>query len=721
MSLLKAQRKASKKIKKRLSKFGIALLWGQIRSGKTRAFLDASKEYKTLVITKKDSQGGILSEAKEIGVEVDVINYHSVQKKNPDDYDLVVLDECFKGSTEILTPRGWVRFDELLEGEKVAQTDLKGNMNFTRPLRNIKKKYDGDMVTQTSQRGSGFSITATPNHRQPFSTPTMDKKRVFTFNNLPKTFKLPCALGTPNKIGTLSQNEKQLICYQADGTNHSGKRGLFTFSKKRKLKEFAAIFPNASEVKCSQGCSENVKPRKRFTAVVKNKSKKLADNFKLDEFSKEKAYAFIKEVVKWDGYIISEESWYYSCVDIENVNFVNAVAVIAGLHTYQSVQKDDRKATYSNVHRLFMTFRHDYNFQKTEKTIERFKGYVYCVEVPTSFIIVKQNGRVFISGNCHLYIASATPKFKPIWKEVVKFTRGKKTIFASGTPTPETYAGLYTMLALSTYTPFPYKRFTLFFADYGIPSVTYTADREVACYKKTHSEKIISKIKHLVVNITREETGHMYEAIDVYHHISMSKEQEKLLKSLNKKFMWREPKTKANKNDRLLILADTPVKMLGKSHQIAGGVSVKCEPKASVNPDWDGKDEDTQFMYAPRTFTFKKTPPKVKYIQDNFDPETTIILSYYRSEQALLAKLFPHTGSVVKLSTGVDLSHYKTMVVYSMGFSSANYEQVRGRLMNVKRKTQMTVHYLTSGIDEYVLEAVKAKENFTSRWYKKNH
>ena len=415
MSLLKAQKKASKKIQKKLSKFGIALLWGQIRSGKTRAFLDASRQYKTLVITKKDSQSGILSEAKEIGVEVDVINYHSVHKMNPDDYELIILDEA------------------------------------------------------------------------------------------------------------------------------------------------------------------------------------------------------------------------------------------------------------------------------------------------------------------HLYIASATPKFKPIWKEVVKFTRGKKTIFASGTPTPEGYAGLYTMLALSTYTPFPYKRFTLFFADYGIPSVTYTADREVACYKKSKSELIISKIKHLVVNITREATGHKHEAKDVYHAIAMSKEQKKLLKSLDKKFMWREAKTETNKDDRLLILADTPVKMLGKSHQIAGGVSVKCEPKASANPNWDGKDEDKEFLYAPRTFTFKKTPPKVKYIQDNFDPETTIILSYYKSEQEMLAKLFPHTGSVTKLSTGVDLSHYKTMVVYSMGFSSANYEQVRGRLMNVKRDTPMTVHYLISGIDEYVLKAVKAKENFTSRWYKKNH
>ena len=403
--LNKAQLKASKQIKKRLSQFGIALLWGQIRSGKTRAFLDASDGFRVLVVTKKDSQAGILSEAKEIGVTVDVINYHSIGKKNPDDYDLIILDEC------------------------------------------------------------------------------------------------------------------------------------------------------------------------------------------------------------------------------------------------------------------------------------------------------------------HLYISTATPKFKPIWKEVVKFTRGKKLIFASGTPTPETYAGLYTMLALSTWSPFPFKRFTLFFAEYGIPSKTYTGTQEVPCYKKTQTEKLLSTIEHLVVRLTRVDTGHIHEAEDVLHHVSMNKKQKKILDKLDKHDIWEK--------GEIEIYTDTPVKALTKAHQIAGGVSVQAEPIGSLNPNWDGEDDNTEFLYKPMTYHFKKTPPKVKYIKENFDPETTMILSYYIDEQKYLAKLFPHTGSVTKLSTGVDLSHFKTMVIYSMGFSSANYEQVRGRMMNVKRTTPISVHYLISGIDEYVLEAVKKKENFTSRWYKK--
>ncbi len=335
--------------------------------------------------------------------------------------------------------------------------------------------------------------------------------------------------------------------------------------------------------------------------------------------------------------------------------------------------------------------------------------------------------KLIILDECHLYIASATPKHPPIWKEVVKFTRGKFCIFASGTPTPEGYAGLYRMLALSSWTPFPFKRFTEFFKVYGIPSQTYLGDRAVPCYKKTKVNLITSKIEPYVVRLNRKETGHKHEAKDVIHEIPLNKLQKKMVKKLEKKHNW------SNKDYE--ILADTPVKLLTKLHQIAGGIAVNVEPLRLDNPDFKPlpkkkikkmtDDEliaydESKYIYKEQVYHLEERSPKIKYILDNFNPENTIILSYYKEEQEYLAKLFPHTGSVTKLSTGVDLSHFKTMVVFSMGFSSANYQQVRGRMMNINRKQKIKVHYLISGIDEYVLKAVKGKENFTSRWFKRN-
>ncbi len=338
----------------------------------------------------------------------------------------------------------------------------------------------------------------------------------------------------------------------------------------------------------------------------------------------------------------------------------------------------------------------------------------------------QEDYQLIICDESHRFISPSQAKAPIIWKEVVQFTKNKFLILASATPTSEGFGGLYYQLGLSSWSPFPYKRFTLFFKDYGIPTDTYTGTRLVPSYKKTKVDKIRNDMKHLVVKLTRKKTGHEFESKDVLHKVSMTKEQKKITDILSEDKVYTKKK--------LEVLTDTPVKMLGKLHQVAGGIAVKAEPKGVKKTNFEPKPkhivkamtdselvayEKSKYNWFEQLVKFKKTPPKVDYIQENFDPETTIILSYYKHEQEYLSKLFPHTGSVTKLSTGVDLSHYKTMVIYSMSFSSANYFQVKARLMNIKRKTQMTVHYLVSGIDEYVLGAVQTKENFTSSWFKK--
>jgi len=337
------------------------------------------------------------------------------------------------------------------------------------------------------------------------------------------------------------------------------------------------------------------------------------------------------------------------------------------------------------------------------------------------------NYQLIIFDEAHLYISPSQPKAPAIWLKAKQLSDRKFTIFASGTPTSEGYGGLYWMLRLSTWTPFKYKRFTDFFKDYGIPSTIYTSTREVPSYKKTKSDKIKNAISHLVVTLKRSDTGHKYEVIDQDHFIKTTKEQSKMLKKIN-------GKDRLCVKDNVEILADTGAKLLSKNHQISSGIFVYGEKLIKPNPKFVKVKkkirkkfttdeiiayEKSKMILVDNLYYFKKVSPKVDYILKNFDVDKTIILSYYVPEQEYLAKIFPHTGSVTKMSTGKDLSMYETMIVFSMSFSASNYEQVRGRLMNVARKTQMVCHYLICGYDNYVLEAVRAKEDFTYSWYRK--
>ena len=299
------------------------------------------------------------------------------------------------------------------------------------------------------------------------------------------------------------------------------------------------------------------------------------------------------------------------------------------------------------------------------------------------------NYDVVVIDEAHKWITSF-PKTSTTWGEIKPFTIGKPVIFSSGTLTPEGYAGLFNMLALSDNSPWSdYKRFTLWHEDYGKHYTLKIAGNNIKKYDRTLEEKVLADVEKYIVTITNEEGGHVHEAVDKPIKIELSKKQTKFYKKLNRDFSY--PKYD--------IEADTPTKLLTKLHQIAGGF-VKT-------------DEE-------ELYTFKKNP-KMEWLFKNVpDPSNTIILAHHQAEQKMLKEFFPNTGSTTKNAEGVDYSGYETLIIYSFGFSASVYEQVRRRQMNINRKTPIEVIFLLAGLDEYVYKALLNKKNFTSRWYAKD-
>ena len=187
--------------------------------------------------------------------------------------------------------------------------------------------------------------------------------------------------------------------------------------------------------------------------------------------------------------------------------------------------------------------------------------------------------------------------------------------------------------------------------------------------------------------MTRKKAGHKHEPTDTLIYIDMSPKQQKFCDKLDK--------------DKVIpkqhILGDQPAKLNSKKHQISGGFVTR---------------EDGSI------YTFNNNA-KINWLLDNCDPKNTIIVAYHKSEQDALAKLFPHTGSITKLAEGQDFSKFDRMIIYSMGFSCATYEQIRVRQANVNRKKPIEIQYLICGIDAYVYKAVQSHHNFTASWFRK--
>lgn len=321
---------------------------------------------------------------------------------------LTIIDECFPPDVEVLTENGFVRFDQLTGEELVAQVDGKTlDITFAKPIRYVKNKVTNKkMVRFKSDRR--INISMTENHEVFYKKTNgeFSKKAAWEFRK--STNHLIASGYGKGREGKLSPVEKLMIAYQADGYDHSVGRMYFSFSKERKIKEFIKLMKEGgfsySEISGSQSKEKHRKYRRRFSVSYSDfRSKKIADHFDIKNLSSEKCREIIEYMVKWDGSIISDTLYYYSSVIKENSDFYCAVACLAGYTPRQTIQIDNRKSTFSDVHRLFIQ-KHTNNFslQNVKKTNENYSGHVYCVTIPKGNIIVKSNGKTLVIGNCHL-------------------------------------------------------------------------------------------------------------------------------------------------------------------------------------------------------------------------------------------------------------------------------------------------------------------------------
>jgi hypothetical protein len=384
-----------------------------------------------------------------------IISYDLVQKAEHlfEWADMIVADECFTGDMEILTDRGFKRFDSLTKTERVAQFgEATGGISFIRPDRYIEKDYSGEIIDMVSR--SGVDVSVTPNHDMYLETGTgtRRKKKAGEFKKRTVGRFISCGLASGKDI-ELSTQERFAIAFQADGSFHSKRKAAFSFSRDRKISEFESLVKD-----CGIPMKE-VKPggtnKKRYMVDISNVkvSKNLWDIFSLPDLSLTKARAIIEEMVKWDGSVVSDTNYYYSSKIKDNRDFYQSVAAIAGYRSYGSLQIDNRYKAPCYVYRLSIRKDSKYcDLQGYKITRKDYQGKVYCVTVPSGLVVVRRNGKVIVCGNCHnlkSMSAKRTQFFhKALYENSIKYFHG-----LTGTPLKNRVREFYSILALANYDP----------------------------------------------------------------------------------------------------------------------------------------------------------------------------------------------------------------------------------------------------------------------------
>lgn len=335
-------------------------------------------------------------------------------------YKIFVLDECFVPETEILTDKGYKQFKDLDHTEKIAQYNDDGSIEFVTPIRYINQEYIGYL--ECWQPRPGHIIKMTPNHQQPLLYNKSNKiksKSICDIKFAQSNSLILAGSGIGNK-SSLSDIDRLAIICQADGSiqyeRENYNRWLVSFKKERKINRFLEII-NRSGIDYTEINTSRVGYKRYTFSMPKTVTKKLNTHFNLD-FSYTGAREFIDEIKNWDGHV-AKEYIYYSSVDIDNTNFVSAIATLGGYNAKQKRNVDNRSDKFSDTYRLWLYDRTTRGCQHIQKyrTKEYYSGQVCCVEVPSHKIIVRADGYTFISGNCHMLTVQAWNSLLKILEE----------------------------------------------------------------------------------------------------------------------------------------------------------------------------------------------------------------------------------------------------------------------------------------------------------------
>lgn len=343
---------------------------------------------------------------------------------NADIIRLIKKDEaCLSEDTQVLTNNGWKFIKNINEDDLVAQYNKDKTIEFIKPTGTIKKKHDSG-YNRIHNKLCHVDMILTDNHRVIYETQSGEIKETtaskYKCNHLSK---IPVSGLLKDNERKLTSHERFLIALQADGTiddrsecpgSISGNRRVaFTFKKDRKIDRLRKLL---NELNYEYSISEDSRSRKIFYVHVPLENpvyKTFKEwNIQYGSISGDWCKEFIEEMVNWDGSIKTKlddgDTYYYSSKIESNTEIVQTIASLCGYKTYKSKQIDNRKSTFSDMHRL--------TIQKSKDSISgqslindkaEYSGDVYCISVPSGMFLAKRNDGIFVTGNCHLFITQS--------------------------------------------------------------------------------------------------------------------------------------------------------------------------------------------------------------------------------------------------------------------------------------------------------------------------
>lgn len=318
---------------------------------------------------------------------------------------------CFSPDTELLTKSGWKAISQLSKGELVAQWN-KGTIEFVAPTAYFKREVKEKLILHYG----AIETFTTNEHRFVVKDRQAKVFKEFTASTLPlsQNYRVPCAGIIKNLNSSLTSIELQAIAMlQADGCLRANGTVSFTFKKERKIERCRAFLQ-----KQNQSFSESTKDGivsfyvHQDNALFNKAANLLGQNKEFGSWlldcGANELTVFLEEVVHWDGSDRGPKGFIYSSVSKNNVEWVQTIAALCGRRATIHTQDNNGVTQW----RTNVVFKGEQGLGGVSRVEVDYDGSVFCVNVPSSYLVTKLRNKISVLGNCYGFQETTGHKVK---------------------------------------------------------------------------------------------------------------------------------------------------------------------------------------------------------------------------------------------------------------------------------------------------------------------
>lgn len=337
-------------------------------------------------------------------------------------------------------------------------------------------------------------------------------------------------------------------------------------------------------------------------------------------------------------------------------------------------------------------------------------GYEFELVVVNNESIHKVEGDFdLVISDEHHRVGGAFPKPNKVAKYMKERFVGVPMIFLSGTPTPEGYSQIYHQFWVSSFTPF--SKWTNFYkwakdfvdvyqVDYGYGKTNR--------YERARKHLITPIVSPYFIYYSQKQSGFESEVNETVLYCPMSKMVDDMIVKL--------------KRDRVLqgkeevVLADTPVKLMSKVHQLCSG-TIKFESGKAMTVDKSKAYFIANKFAGVKIAIFYKFKQELECLKSVFWEKLTDDLSIFNDTEDMNIAL-----QIVSGREGISLAAATYLVYYNIDFSALSYWQSRDRLTTMQRASNDVFWVFSEGgIEEKVYKTVLDKKDYTLNKFERDY